>query len=63
LDDVTRESLDVTPADPAIALIPDAEKQEEEVGDAYQLQLARQLGTSLDTPAGTANAPVTTDSE
>ena len=48
LDDVASDALAVTPPEPAITWISDAEKQEEEISGAYQLLLARQLGIDLE---------------
>jgi Zn-dependent protease with chaperone function len=40
-------ALDVTPVEPAIALIPDPEGTEETISETYQLILARSLGIDL----------------
>jgi Zn-dependent protease with chaperone function len=48
LNDVATNALAVAPAEPAIGQVSDAEKQEEEISEAYQLLLARQLGIDLE---------------
>lgn len=48
LNDVATDALAVTPAEAAITLISDAEKLEEEISEAYQVLLARQLGIDLE---------------
>jgi Zn-dependent protease with chaperone function len=48
LNDVAADALAVTPAEPAIGEVSDAEKHEEEISEAYQLLLARQLGIDLE---------------
>jgi hypothetical protein len=40
---VSADALNVTPVEAAIAYVPDAEKNEQEIRDAYQLLLARSL--------------------
>jgi Zn-dependent protease with chaperone function len=47
LNDVATDALAVTPAEPAITLLPDAEKLEEELSEVYQLLLARKHGINL----------------
>lgn len=47
-NDVVADALAVSPAEPAITQVPDAERQEEEISGAYQLLLARQLGIDLE---------------
>jgi len=47
LNDVATDALAVTPAEPAIGEVSDTEKHEEEISEAYQLLLARQLGIDL----------------
>ncbi|MCW5978068.1 MAG: M48 family metalloprotease [Bryobacteraceae bacterium] len=48
LNDVATDALMVTPLQGAITLISDAEKLEEEISEAYQVLLARQLGIDLE---------------
>ncbi len=55
LDDVAAEALDVTPSEGAIAWILDAERHEEEISEAYQVLLARQLGIKLEEPEQAAS--------
>ena len=47
LDQVSMASLAVSPADPAIDLIPESERKEEEISGAYQAILAQRLGIDL----------------
>lgn len=47
LDQVSMASLAVSPADPAIDLIPEPERREEEISGAYQAILAQRLGIDL----------------
>ncbi len=56
LSSVTQCALDVTPNEAAISLIDEVEKIEEEVSDAYQAFLARQLGINLEDAAPDAES-------
>lgn len=47
IGEVAGPSLLVTPGDAAISLVPEPENREEELSDAYQAILARQLGIEL----------------
>jgi Zn-dependent protease with chaperone function len=47
LDEVSMASLTVSPADPAIELIPEFERKEEEISGTYQAILAQRLGIDL----------------
>ncbi len=51
LDALTDRALDVAPADPAINLLSDPERLEQELSKAYQALLARRLGIDLESPA------------
>jgi Zn-dependent protease with chaperone function len=48
LNNVATEALAVTPTEPAITLLSDVEKLEEELSEVYQLLLARQRGIDLE---------------
>ncbi len=56
LAEVTTAALAVSPSDPSAGLVPDLERQEEEISQAYQVLLASQLGISLDEPGTTQEA-------
>lgn len=47
LKDIVNVSLDVNPSNPAINIIDEAEKKEEEISGAYQAILAKRLGIDL----------------
>ncbi|TYP00354.1 Zn-dependent protease with chaperone function [Geothermobacter ehrlichii] len=51
MDDVETDALNVSPTLAAIELVMQSERLEEEISDAYQVFLARQLGINLDSTA------------